>query len=1710
MDLATGADAAAKVAQVLADVVCLQHLLDDAAAKRLGEDVFISSKAVQMLERSEATGSSLKNSPVSGGVTAVLTGSQMLVRMLPNLYNLEAPVVIHVATMSPSKKAGREESIESDLSDLMAIRETDATIFFAASVQEVFNHGILAHALASSSDSLVVNAWDGTRLTNGLAQISGMNETAELQKMVASALSESLDKALNIFGYTFFEYEGRDDAEFVFVALGATALSFRSLVREKDSNVGVLRVRVLRPWSASHFMAALPRSTRKICVIDQNSNQETPLFKDVIASFHADAQWSTPFVASANVVVPSSSGFTLAIAKELLTNLMAEQPKQRITLEGLENIDVLATEDSGKVELTHQVVTWALHTGEEENFARSSLAAILGRVLGFKVQTHSQSSTETAMTRSELRFGPMEITAEHCILGADVIVCEDPSVLLLPHCDVLAQAKSFGTKFLLNCPWKNLDRVEKELSDTVKIIVANKGVELFVVDAGSDASRISWMMQALAVSLLPKVDYRQFYTHTSRVIRNRANSETAESIVPLLATEQVSHVLHRIDVPLEKWRNLRSETKEVAPLDVVPLDMRPTGLIASRSDAKVFDEASPSVSACMKLMSQIFGQRLITSEATRSDATVAESVEASYGSFLAKLQARKRLVDFVGAALSDSSLGSTASKDLLATLGMWHASYDHSRRCSRIVPRLTALLEQEQAKHPSLKHIFEERNLLEKESKWIIGGDSWAYDVSSNGIHHILKAGQNVNVIIFDCDGYSSEATARNAERTLSGISMVTAMSTVPREPQDEESSEDEQKTQNPPKKDIGLYAMNYGTAYVASISALANHSQALRALAEADEFDGPSIILAHTPKATGEGLPLSRVAASAVDSGAWPLYRWNPNRSDDEFTLDSSKLQAGIEEFLKREQQLSILTNALPHANPVDEDDLGSKFSAKHESLKKEAEQRRLNDQYDSLVTAVGGNKSLNLLVLYGSDGGNGSFVAEKLAKKAEVNGCGEVRCMEANDFTVDDLPEEKNVVLVLSTAGQGEPCANAKTFFEALNETNAKLNGLRYAVFGLGDSHYWGEGSADSAKYFCLNARETDSKLAALGAERIVRVGLGDDQNDDGYEGELNEWEPTLWDALDVTIDTTKDLGGPPPIIDDDIKKSSNFLAGNIDEGLRDTSTGKLLPEDTKLTKFHGIYQQDLRSVREERIANKQELAYSFMIRIGLPGGVATAEQYLAMDEIITKYSGNQVLKATTRQAYQIHGVIKTNMKDTMKAINRAAMDTLAACGDVNRNVIGDQNKRKSPAHAKFNEIARKLQAHLRPVAGGHTYASIWLEKEIVAGTVLEEPIYGETYLPRKFKIALAVNGERNLVDVFAHCLGIIANIENDRLVDLTITVGGGMGTTFGNKATYPRLADVLGACKVDQVLEVAEAIVKVQRDHGERVNRKHARLKYTVEDMGLEVFRAKVEELCEFELGEAKPIKFTANTDGYGWHQGYEGLWDYTMFVENGRILDTADYKLRTGLREIAKANVNGEISLTATQNVVIGAVPESLKPRIQELLDKYNINNNRWSGIRKASMACVALPTCALAMAEAQRYLPSLIDKIDDILDECGLRSDSIVIRCSGCPNGCSRPYIAEIALVGTAPGKYHLLLGGGHAGNRIARLYKQGIDEEEILRTLRPMFEGYAKKRLDGEHFGDFVIRQKIVEPVLHGRCFWVTNPSENDTSTLSGTTQIYW
>jgi sulfite reductase (NADPH) hemoprotein beta-component len=538
--------------------------------------------------------------------------------------------------------------------------------------------------------------------------------------------------------------------------------------------------------------------------------------------------------------------------------------------------------------------------------------------------------------------------------------------------------------------------------------------------------------------------------------------------------------------------------------------------------------------------------------------------------------------------------------------------------------------------------------------------------------------------------------------------------------------------------------------------------------------------------------------------------------------------------------------------------------------------------------------------------------------------------------------------------------------------------------------------------------------------------------------------------------------------------IKTKSRFLRGTLEEGFAEIATGAISEDDQQLIKFHGIYLQDDRDLRPERAKRKLDKAYSFMARLRVPGGVLSREQYLAMDKLADE-RGNHSLRLTTRQSIQFHGVIKSNLKPALRQIDSVLLDTIAACGDVNRNVMATPNEFMSPIYAQAEKTAREISTHLLP----RTFAwrEIFIDGEKITAEPESEPIYGATYLPRKFKIAIAVPPQ-NDVDVFAHDLSYVAIVEKKKLVGYNVVVGGGMGATHGDDQTYPLLGNIIGFCTVENAAAVAEAVVTTQRDYGNRSNRRRARLKYTIEDRGLDWFAGEVNNRLAVKLEPARPYKFTGNGDRMGWETGPDKLHHLTLFVENGRIADVGDWRLKSALVEIAKAH-DVSFIITPNQNLIIARADEAARKAIEATLASHGVPL-RASALRESAMACVALPTCGLALAESERYLPSLISKLDALIAEHGLAEQKITVRMTGCPNGCARPYIAEIGLVGRNPGKYNLHLGGAHDGSRLNRIFKEDADEETILATLAPLFADYAKSRGKGEFFGDFITRRKII------------------------------
>ncbi|MEO0996445.1 MAG: NADPH-dependent assimilatory sulfite reductase hemoprotein subunit [Pseudomonadota bacterium] len=559
---------------------------------------------------------------------------------------------------------------------------------------------------------------------------------------------------------------------------------------------------------------------------------------------------------------------------------------------------------------------------------------------------------------------------------------------------------------------------------------------------------------------------------------------------------------------------------------------------------------------------------------------------------------------------------------------------------------------------------------------------------------------------------------------------------------------------------------------------------------------------------------------------------------------------------------------------------------------------------------------------------------------------------------------------------------------------------------------------------------------------------------------------------------MSTDTDNAAPPTEVEG-IKARSRHLRGTLQQSLDDRLTGAIAADDTQLSKFHGLYQQDDRDVRSERQRQLLEPLYSFMIRARIPGGELTSEQWRALDAIADTHA-NGSIRLTTRQAVQFHGVFKRDLKASMQAIDRSLLDTLAACGDVNRNVMATANPARSGLHAEVYRLAGELSRHLTPATGA--YREIWLNGEKVTEDAAEiEPIYGDTYLPRKFKLGVALPPD-NDIDVYSQDLAFVAVVSGRAISGYQVLVGGGMGMSHGEPATYPRLATPIGVCAADEVIAVAEAVVTTQRDFGDRTNRKHARLKYTIDDRGIDWFRGEVEARAGVTLGEPGPPIFAGNGDRYGWVEDENGRWHYTLFIENGRVADRPGTALKSCLAEIAAAEVAG-FRLTPNQNLILTSVDAADRGRVDALFERHGVDTpERVSPLRRLSLACVGLPTCGLAMAESERYLPELVTRIDALLDRHGLGSQPITIRMTGCPNGCARPYIAEIGLVGKGPGRYQLYLGASSQGDRLNVLYGENLDEAGILATLEPLFVDYAADRRSGESFGDFLIRHGVVAP----------------------------
>lgn len=551
--------------------------------------------------------------------------------------------------------------------------------------------------------------------------------------------------------------------------------------------------------------------------------------------------------------------------------------------------------------------------------------------------------------------------------------------------------------------------------------------------------------------------------------------------------------------------------------------------------------------------------------------------------------------------------------------------------------------------------------------------------------------------------------------------------------------------------------------------------------------------------------------------------------------------------------------------------------------------------------------------------------------------------------------------------------------------------------------------------------------------------------------------------------------------PLADNErLKRESKNLRGTIEQDLQDRITGGFTADNFQLIRFHGMYQQDDRDIRNERTKQKLEPLHNVMLRARMPGGIITPKQWLAIDKFADESTSYGSIRLTTRQTFQFHGVLKPNIKLMHQTLNSIGIDSIATAGDVNRNVLCTTNPVESELHQEAYDWAKKISEHLLPKT--RAYAEIWLDGEKLA-TTDEEPILGSNYLPRKFKTTVVIPPQ-NDVDVHANDLNFIAIAKDGKLVGFNVLVGGGLAMTHGDTSTYARKADDFGFVPLDKTLDVAAAVVTTQRDWGNRSNRKNAKTKYTLDRVGIDVFKAEVEKRAGVEFSESRPYEFTGRGDRIGWAEGIDGKHHLALFIENGRLLDFPGKALKTGVAEIAKIH-KGDFRMTANQNLIVAGVPKSQKAKIEKLARQYGLMDDAVSEQRKNSMACVAFPTCPLAMAEAERFLPEFVTDVEDILKKHGLpEEDNIILRITGCPNGCGRAMLAELGLVGKAPGRYNMHLGGNKAGTRIPKMYKENITSAQILEEIDSLVGRWATERNDNEGFGDFTIRAGIIEEVI--------------------------
>lgn len=560
---------------------------------------------------------------------------------------------------------------------------------------------------------------------------------------------------------------------------------------------------------------------------------------------------------------------------------------------------------------------------------------------------------------------------------------------------------------------------------------------------------------------------------------------------------------------------------------------------------------------------------------------------------------------------------------------------------------------------------------------------------------------------------------------------------------------------------------------------------------------------------------------------------------------------------------------------------------------------------------------------------------------------------------------------------------------------------------------------------------------------------------------------------------VDRTTDLTQPVSELHDNekLKASSQFLRGHIADGLEDGLTGAVPGDDPLLMKFHGIYQQDDRDLRAERKQRHLEPNYQFMVRLRIPGGLLTPEQWQGIDQLSRRYA-ERGIRITTRQTIQLHGIRKRHLRVLMQGIRDVGLDTIAACGDDSRGVVCGSHPAISAVHRQVAQLARETSQRLIPRTAG--YGEIWFgDQPRDIDPQREDPLYGPLYLPRKFKVGYVIPPV-NDIDVYGQDLGFIAIVENGKLAGFNVCFGGGMGQLDSREDSYPRAAEVLGFVSADEAPAFAEIVMGIQRDFGDRKDRHRARFKYTLDRLGNDWFLQELAQRRGVPLAEAHAFEFTQNGDRLGWQQGDDGLWYGTLAIDNGRVNSVLRERLAGFFQQYG-----GQIRLTTNQNLQLTQVDGAELDQVGWRLEDLELSHRLSPELQDAyTMSCVALPTCGLAMAEAERYMPRLLTVFKRLKAQYGLDAVPMTFRITGCPNGCARPYLAEIALTGRAPGLYNLYLGGSFHGDRLAQLFAANVSESQFLDIMAELFNEYESGRHEAEGFGDFLVRTERLDTSL--------------------------